>query len=182
MALFGGERDVSFVRNINRELIGNIVTQQCSFYKFKLEETKVNIYGEAAEEKFYIGPVLLNCLIERDPQSYPEADMNINFKQNIIFKFLRDDFLSKAEDFNTGSVYGANLLPEVGDILLYNEGYYEIHNLSSNQYFLGKNPSYPNEENPINPGLDKFGYNISIIAEAHSVSSDKVGISRERLI
>ena len=24
-------------------------------YKYKLEETKINLYGEAAEEKFYIG-------------------------------------------------------------------------------------------------------------------------------
>ena len=39
MALFGGARDVSLIRKINRELMGDIITQQCSFYKYRLEET-----------------------------------------------------------------------------------------------------------------------------------------------
>ena len=63
MALFGGARDISLFRHVNRELMADVITQQCSFYKFKLEETKVNIYGEAAEEKFYNGPFLFNVLI-----------------------------------------------------------------------------------------------------------------------
>ena len=56
MALFGGARDVSLIRKINRELMGDIITQQCSFYKYRLEETNINIYGEAAGEKYYDGP------------------------------------------------------------------------------------------------------------------------------
>ena len=43
--------------------MGNIITQQCSLYQFKLEETKVNLYGEADEEKFYDGPFIFNVLI-----------------------------------------------------------------------------------------------------------------------
>ena len=65
MALYGTQRDISLFRHLNRELMGDIITQQCAFYKFKIEETKVNLYGEAAEEKYYMGPVLRNCLIER---------------------------------------------------------------------------------------------------------------------
>ena len=48
--MFGRSRDVSLVNKLNRELLGNIITQQASFYKYKLEETKVNLYGEAAGE------------------------------------------------------------------------------------------------------------------------------------
>ena len=48
--MFARQRDVSLVRHLNRELMGNIITQQCALYQFKLEETKVNIYGEAADE------------------------------------------------------------------------------------------------------------------------------------
>ena len=175
MALFGAERDISLFRHINRELMGDIITQQCSFYKFKIEETKINLYGEAAEEKYYMGPVLINCLLERDPGT--------DFNWGATFKFLRDDLLDKNKDFNVDTaIYGADLVPEVGDIIMYNEGYYEVDNIISNQYFVGKNPDYPNEVNPLNPGLDKFGSSISIICETHYVPADKVGITQERFI
>ena len=51
MALYGTQRDISLFRHLNRELMGDIITQQCAFYKYKIEETKINLYGEAAEEK-----------------------------------------------------------------------------------------------------------------------------------
>jgi len=163
--------------------MGDIITQQCSFYKFKIEETKINLYGEAAEEKYYMGPVLLNCLVERRDQEYPETDLGTDFSWGATFKFLRDDLLDKNKDFNLDTtLYGADLVPEVGDIIMYNEGYYEVDNIISNQYFVGKNPDYPNATNPLNPGLEEFGSSISIICETHYVPADKVGITQERYI
>jgi hypothetical protein len=187
MALFGAQRDISLFRHISRELMGDIITQQCSFYKFKIEETKINLYGEAAEEKYYMGPVLLNCLVERRDQEYPETDLGTDFSWGATFKFLRDDLLEASKDFNQNydqgdHNYGANLVPEVGDIILYNEGYYEIDNIISNQYFAGKNPDYPNQPGNFNPGLEEFGSSISIICEAHYVPADRVGITQERFI
>jgi hypothetical protein len=187
MALYGSSRDISLFRHISRELMGNVITQQCSFYKFKIEETKVNLYGEAAEEKYYMGPVLLNCLVERRDQEYPETDMGTDFNWGATFKFLRDDLLTAGEDFNQNFApadhnYGANLVPEVGDIILYNEGYYEVDNIISNQYFAGKNPDYPNQPGNWNPDLGEFGSSISIICETHYVPADKVGITQERFI
>ena len=183
MALFGAKRDISLFRHINRELMGDIITQQCSFYKYKLEETKVNIYGEAAEEKYYMGPVLLDCILERTDQQYPETDLGTDFSWGATFRFLRDDLLDKNKDFNIDTaLYGADLVPEVGDIILYQDGYYEVDNVSSNQYFVGKNPDYPNNVNPLNPGLEDFGSSISIICETHYVPADKAGISRERFL
>ena len=38
MALYGTQRDISLFRHLNRELMGDIITQQCAFYKFKIEE------------------------------------------------------------------------------------------------------------------------------------------------
>jgi hypothetical protein len=186
MALFGTQRDISLFRHINRELMGNVITQQCAFYKFKIEETKVNIYGEAAEEKYYMGPVLLNCLVERRDQEYPETDLGTDFNWGATFKFLRDDLLAASEDFNQNydrgdHNYGADLVPEVGDIILYQEGYYEVDNIVANQYFVGKNPNYPNEPGNFNPGLEEYGSSISIICETHYVPADKVGITQERL-
>lgn len=186
MSLFGGQRDISLFRHVNRELMGNIITQQCSFYKIKLEETQFNMYGEASQEKYYLGPVLLNCLVERRDQTYDESDLGTDFSWGATFQFLRDDLLSRLEEFNQnydkGTHFGANLEPEVGDIIMYNDGYYEVDNIIENQYFMGKNPDYPNNENPINPGLENFGTNLSVICETHYVPADKVGITRERFI
>ena len=88
--MFTRQRDVSLVRKLNRELMGNIITQQCALYQFKLEETKVNIYGEAAEAKFYDGPFLFNVLINREDQTFGIEDDGIGFNQGIDFYFLRD--------------------------------------------------------------------------------------------
>ena len=74
MALFGEARDISMFRHINRELMGNIMSQQVVYYKPDIKETIVNMYGEASREKFWNEPVLLNAIIERSDQSYPEND------------------------------------------------------------------------------------------------------------
>ena len=67
--------------------MGNIITQQCCLYQFKLEETKVNLYGEAAGEKFYDGPFLFNVLINRQDQQYGEMKKEFNLIKAIHFIF-----------------------------------------------------------------------------------------------
>tara|TARA_R110002051_G_scaffold149447_1_gene221959 strand:- start:2074 stop:2649 length:576 start_codon:yes stop_codon:yes gene_type:complete len=184
MALFGGARDVSMFRGISRELMWDIIVQECAIYKFRLEETNVNIYGEAAEEKYYEAPMLLNVLIDRQDQNFPESDLGVDFTGGRTFRFLRDDL---AGVVSNGSGQIGVLVPEVGDIIWYENGYYEIYNLINNQLFVGKDPNYPNkDDNGYNAygnyDLQNFGYDVSIIAEAHYIPADRVGISEERLI
>lgn len=173
MALYGEARDISLFRHINRELMGNIISQECVYYKYMLTETKVNMYGEAAEGRYFQGPVLINALLQRDNQTSPIQDENVGFSWNITFKFLRDDLVD------------ANLVPEVGDVIMYNNGYWEIDNTDANQYFVGKDPQYPyyddNGNNPLNPGLENFGWNTSIICSAHYVPSDRLNLELSRL-
>lgn len=169
MALYGGSRDISLFRHLNRELLWDIITQQCVYYKFKLEETKVNIYGEAAGSKFYHPPVILNALISRQDQSQTVNEFGVDFDWDIEFRFFRDD------------VVEANVVPEVGDIIMYQEGYYEVNNVNSNQFFAGKDPDYPYSVNPLNPGLENFGSNIAFICQTHYTAADRVQITRERL-
>jgi hypothetical protein len=169
MALFGSSRDISLFRGLNRELMGDIITQQCIYYKFKLDETKVNMYGEASGAKFYHPPVIFNTLISRDDQTHSTSDFGVDFAWSIEFRFFRDDLVE------------ANVVPEVGDIIMYQESYYEVDNTNANQYFSGKNPAFPNNINPLNPGLENFGTSVSIICKTHLVPSDKVQISKERL-
>jgi len=169
MALFGTQRDVSLIRNINRELLGDIITQQCAVYKLNLGETRVNIYGESSGAKYYQDPVLLNVLLERGDQTYNSSDMGIDYSREVEFRFLRDDLVD------------ASLVIEPGDILLYYESYFEVDSIKDNQLFVGKDPRYPYNSNPLNPGLENFGTNLSIICSTHYTPADKVQITRERL-
>ena len=170
MAMYTGVRDWSLMRNFNREVMGNIITQQCAIYQFKLEETKVNIYGEAAEEKYYDGPFLFNVLMDRGDQDFSLNNEGVQFDQSINFYFLRDDLVEK------------DVVPRVGDIILFEEGYYGVQSTIANQYWGGKNPSYPNNDsdgtpNPLNPNLDLYGNNVSILCSTYYIPADKVAIS-----
>jgi hypothetical protein len=169
MALFGGARDVSVFRHVNRELLGNVITQQCALYKFSLEQTTVNMYGEASEGKFLEGPYLFNSLITVNDNTSPVSELGVDFDWGITAAFLRDDLVI------------ADVHPEVGDIILYQESYFEIDNTNETQYFVGKNPDFPYGPNPLNSGLENFGYNVSVICTAHYVPADKYNIIKQRL-
>jgi hypothetical protein len=169
MALFGSSRDVSFLRRMNRELMGDIITQQCAFYKYRLNETTINMYGEASGGKFFDGPILLNALITVEGNTSPTSEIGVNFDWPVSFAFLRDDLVD------------ANLLPEVGDIILFQESYWEVDNTDTSQFWVGKDPNFPYNINPLNPGLEEFGYNISITCNTHYVPSDRVNIKKTRL-
>lgn len=169
MALFGRQRDINLFTTVARELLGDVITQQVAFYKISLKETVTNIYGEAANGKFYQEPVLFNCLVERSDQEFPEGDLGVDFNWNITFKFLREDLVD------------AQVVPEVGDIIMYYDNYYEVDDTNSNQYILGKNPSFNYAPNPLNTGLENFGANFSIVCNTHIVPADKVEITKERL-
>ena len=62
---------------------------------------------------------------------------------------------------------------------------YLVYDVEANQIPI--HADYPNQDdngyNPYgNSDLANFGYDVSIIAEAHYVPADRVGISEERLI
>jgi len=169
MALFGSSRDISMFRKINRELLGDIITQQVAMYKYVLDKTKVNMYGEASGGKFFDGPILLNALITVNDNTSPTSEFGVDFNWSVKVAFLRDDLVD------------ANIQPEVGDVLLYQESYFEIDNTVHTQYFAGKDPDYPYNANPLNPGLENFGYNVSVVCDAHYIPADRVNIIKQRL-
>jgi len=195
MALYGQARDISMFRYVNRELMGNIISQQCAFFKLRLSQTNFNMYGEAAEAKYYDGPILLYSVIENPQDEWSTDDLGVNYNLKPVFRFLRDDLLDKLKDYNEDTIYGANLVPQVGDIIYYKTAYFEVTATNANQFFVGKDPDYPNKPQPSNPsgvtyplpdplwnpGLEEFGWNQSIICNTAYVPADKVGITLERM-
>lgn len=168
MALFGSSRDVSVVRKLNRELLGNVMSQQCVLYKINLTKTVSNIYGEANTERYYTEPVILNCRITRTDPSFELTDFGRDYNRTVTFGFLRDDLDE------------AKIYPELGDIVMYYEDYFTIEQSFNNQLWAGKDPDYNYQQNPLNPGLENFGYNVSVNCVAHYIPADKVNLTKER--
>jgi hypothetical protein len=63
----------------------------------------------------------------------------------------------------------AAFYPEVGDIVFWDNEYYELDSVDANQYFVGKNPeTWPNG--------DKHGYSVSVLCNAHATRQTPQGI------
>jgi hypothetical protein len=163
MAIFGTSRDVGTFKGISKELLENVISQQCGYYKVMLSETENNIYGEA-KNKYYIGPVLLNCLIERGDFSFDQTDFGPDTKRPVTFRFLKDHLVT------------AQVHCEVGDVVMYNEVYYLVDNVNENQLILGKDPDYT-----YSSGLENFGSSYSVILVCHYASPDSLGINQQRI-
>jgi hypothetical protein len=168
MALYGGSRDVSLFRKLNRELLHRIISQQIAFYKVDLERTTANLYGESNGTKNFSQPVLLNSLIKRNIPDIRETDIGNDYSRSNVFFFLFDDLTE------------AGIYPEQGDIIYYNGDYYEIEKPYRNQLFLGKDPDYNYASNPLNPELANFGWKLSLGCVAHYASAEKVGLEKGR--
>ena len=148
MALFGGQRDAKFLAAINSELINAVIDTEIEFYKLVVESSNSNMYGES-ENKSYYDSILIPCLIAKDDKNSNMDDYGHTYTRSSKFAIARD-ILVKSDFY-----------PEVGDIVFWDNEYFEVDNVDANQYFAGKNPeTWPNG--------DSHGYSVSILVDAHA--------------
>jgi len=161
--LFGSQKDFNVLStHISREILKDIVEQEVGYYKLSLTDTQANLYGEAVD-KVYLDPVKLNWLITRGDQVITVDDFGPDLGREASFAFVRQDLVD------------ANTVPEVGDIVMWHEDYYEVDTVRENQLFVGRDSSY----NLTNYG-HRFGSSVSIIVDCHLTRTEKVGIVRAR--
>jgi hypothetical protein len=163
MAMFGRSRDINLFLSVNNELLHDVISQQIGYYKIVLDETKSNLYGESTE-KMYLGPILISCLIERGDFDFTNDDFGPDVNRSVKYRFLKNDLVL------------ANVVPEVGDVIMYNELYYEIDDVNQNQLILGKDNEYAYSD-----GLENFGSSWSIIVTTHYARPEKLGITKQRI-
>jgi hypothetical protein len=154
MSLFGSARDYSLVTKFNRELVYKLVDTEVGYYKFVLDQSRVNLYGEGIS-KVYYQPVRTPIYISRSPNDAVQTDAGIDAMVAIEFYILRDTMLT------------LNIVPEIGDIINWDDKYYEIDNTTENQYFAGKNPDTWIKGN-------NFGGSLSFVCNAHQVRESQL--------
>jgi len=157
--LFGSNRDFNLLVNINRELIKDVVEQEILYYKLDLYGTEANIYGEASN-KSYNQPIKLNCLVTRGDQVITNDEFGPDLIREMSFAFIRQDL----EDSVT--------YPEVGDIIMWHEDYFQVDTVRENELFMGRDKNY-NLSNYAN----KFGSSLSIITDTHLTRIEDTGIT-----
>jgi hypothetical protein len=158
MALFGGSRDINLFHTINSELINDIIQTEVAYYKFALEQTVANVYGEAMGKNYY-EPMKIACLIDRQDQAWSSDDFGSDINQTVGFSFLKDELKT------------LNLLPEVGDLLLFRNNFYEVDSRVENQLFMGRDPDYT-----LSTELNNFGDSFSILINAHISRVEKLNL------
>ena len=156
MALFGGQRDSKLLASINSELLNSVVDTEIELYKLQIEESNSNLYGES-ENKSYYDSILIPCLITKENKVATQDDYGHTYTRSAQFAISRDILVK------------ADIYPEVGDIIFWDNEYYELDNVDANQYFTGKNPeTWPNGSS--------HGYSVSIVVDAHATRQVPLGI------
>lgn len=158
MSLYGGIRARSFFRHHSRQIVNRIVAEEVLYYKLSLSETKYNIYGES-KNKMYNQPILITCLHTLEGQTSEDGTYGKSIAQLIEFRFLRDDLVD------------INLVTEAGDIICWQESYYEVDLVVESQFIMGKNPEYSLESD-----LEKYGESWSMICKAHLTGVNKLNL------
>ena len=158
MALFGKSRDINLFHTINSELLKDIIQTEVAYYKFALEQTISNVYGEAPGKNYY-EPMKIACLIDRQDQSWASDDFGSDVNQSIDFRFLKDELIT------------INLIPEVGDLLLFRNNFYEIDSKIENQLIMGRDKDYA-----ISTETIEFGESFSISVGTHISRIDKLNL------
>lgn len=163
MAIFGGARDISMFRHVNKELINDVVSQEVDYYQLVMDQTKGNVYGESPNGKTYYSPVRFACLIERSDQAWNIDDqLGADLNQTIQYGFFRDILLE------------LNLIPKVGDIVNWKGTFWEIDSVIENQFYVGKDPDYGK-----NVGSE-WGSSISILCNSHYARISRLQIEKTR--
>ena len=162
MALFGSSRDASLIKSINRELINRYIDTEVAFYKLSLNDTKANMYDES-DSKTYYAPMRINCLILKEDKTYTGDDAYDSTRLG-EFAFLRSDVKDK------------NIVIEEGDILEYDNEFYEIDGVGSSQYWSGRNPDTDLGKSD----RGEFGLSVAIKVTAHVTRRNRLNIQEVR--
>ena len=130
---FYPQKDIDTFDKFNKELVGDIysgkdgiIYQPVVIYKVSVYDTEVNIYGESSDGKVYKDGIEVSALVEADDQTTTTDEFGPDLQQTALFSFVRQ------------SLEDISYVIDIGDVLEWNSGYWEISSISENQLVGGQ--------------------------------------------
>jgi len=150
---FTPQKEIDIIDSMNEELIDEIVGQSVDIYKVSIDNTDENVYGESTTKYYEVG-FRVNCLILFNEPEIVQDEFGADENASIEMYFQRNNLSS-------GSL---NFYPEMGDIVDWNDHYWEINGTTEPQLIAG----HP-------------GYKHSIVATAHRARLSSLQIEERPL-
>jgi len=130
---FYPQKDIDTFDKFNKELVGDLYTgkdgiiyQPVVIYKISATDTEVNMYGESSDGKVFKNGVEVSCLISADEQTTTTDEFGPDLQQTGLFSFVRQ------------SLVDISFVLEIGDIIDWNSGYWEISSINESQFVGGQ--------------------------------------------
>ena len=127
------QKDLDTIEKFNRELLGEpnisndgIIDQFVILYRPSVYETETNMYGESSDGKVYQQGVKLPCVVNAEDFDFNISEFGADNRQNVTFSFQRAYLVE------------VDLKPDIGDILKWSEGYFEVNTYNENQLVGGQ--------------------------------------------
>ena len=121
---FVPQKEVNLIDSMNEELIDEIVGQSVDIYKLSIDDTEENMYGESTT-KYYDKGFRVNCLIQFNEPETLQDDFGADLNTSIEMYFHRT------------TLSEAGFYPEIGDIVDWNDIYFEINSATEPQLIAG---------------------------------------------
>ena len=128
MPRFNSARDIKFFQQISTELVNDVIETLVTLFKIDSAQTSYNLYGESLDKQYYRGMEAF-CVIERQ-------DTETNYEG-----FGPDVSRTSNFRFNRHTLIEADFYPEVGDIISLDGSYYEVSNVTEDQWVGGQSES-----------------------------------------
>tara|TARA_R100000322_G_scaffold96685_1_gene60914 strand:+ start:353 stop:817 length:465 start_codon:yes stop_codon:yes gene_type:complete len=121
---FVPQKEVNLIDSMNEELIDEIVGQTVDIYKISVEDTDENLYGESST-KYYNEGFRVNCLINWSEPSVDQDEFGPDVNTSVELYFHRT------------TLEEAGFYPEIGDIVDWNDIYFEVNAVTEPQLIAG---------------------------------------------
>ena len=125
------QKEFDLLNQMNEELIDEIIGQAVDIYKISVDDTEENLYGESST-KYYNDGFRVNCLINWSEPTIEQDEFGPDVNTSIEMYFHRT------------TLSEANFYPEIGDMVDWNDTYFEINGVTEPQ-IIGGHPNYKHQ-------------------------------------